>query len=299
MTEAGTVNQRYYVSTYGRFNTPDPMAASASAGNPGSWNRYAYVGGDPINHRDRTGMNEADTEDDICGSDGEGCVFRGGIAEEGGGGGGGAMELDPCMVMFLTNPTANCEGYGGGVIAQEGGDLNAQGAGGPGFIHVANLSKTGLQQERIVGDLDWIQGNIDPKCSGWLSGIGGIIPGLEGDPLNPGSVAIAHGTFDTAYNAFSGNDPSRTDVPAGYAAIVVNDDGAFFSKAVTAAGYAGGSSQAQILILLHEIAHLLSTNNLGAAGFKSDFGQPANGQSNDNLLKQNCQTTLNAAKNIP
>ena len=40
-------DQRYYVSGYGRFNTADPLAASAMASNPESWNRYAYAGGDP------------------------------------------------------------------------------------------------------------------------------------------------------------------------------------------------------------------------------------------------------------
>src|SRR5437879_584324 len=40
---AGSTDQRFYASTYGRFNTADPYRASAGAGDPGSWNRYAYV----------------------------------------------------------------------------------------------------------------------------------------------------------------------------------------------------------------------------------------------------------------
>ncbi len=48
-------DQRFYASSYGRFNTADPYRASAGAGDPGSWNRYAYVTGDPINLLDPGG----------------------------------------------------------------------------------------------------------------------------------------------------------------------------------------------------------------------------------------------------
>lgn len=34
----------------------DPYRASAGAGDPGSWNRYAYVGGDPVNVTDPEGL---------------------------------------------------------------------------------------------------------------------------------------------------------------------------------------------------------------------------------------------------
>ncbi len=54
-------NQRYYTSTYGLFTVPDRYQAASGGGtnpsNPGSWNRYPYVGGDPINYFDPTGQN--------------------------------------------------------------------------------------------------------------------------------------------------------------------------------------------------------------------------------------------------
>jgi RHS repeat-associated protein len=55
MTGLRTIDQRYYASTYGRFNTADQYMASGGPSDPGSWNRYAYVGGDPINGFDPTG----------------------------------------------------------------------------------------------------------------------------------------------------------------------------------------------------------------------------------------------------
>jgi hypothetical protein len=37
--------------------TPDPYQQSAGPNDPGSWNRYAYVAGDPINRFDRNGLD--------------------------------------------------------------------------------------------------------------------------------------------------------------------------------------------------------------------------------------------------
>jgi RHS repeat-associated protein len=48
-------DQRFYASTYDRFNTPDPYQASGGPSDPGSWNRYSYVGGDPVNRLDPGG----------------------------------------------------------------------------------------------------------------------------------------------------------------------------------------------------------------------------------------------------
>jgi RHS repeat-associated protein len=47
---------RMYSSTYGRFLSADPYRASASMTNPQSWNRYAYVGNDPVNYHDPGGL---------------------------------------------------------------------------------------------------------------------------------------------------------------------------------------------------------------------------------------------------
>ena len=44
-----------YASGLGRFLTADPYVASGGVADPGSWNRYAYVGGDPVNLNDSGG----------------------------------------------------------------------------------------------------------------------------------------------------------------------------------------------------------------------------------------------------
>ena len=47
---------RYYSSRLGRFYSVDPENAGASADNPQTWNAYAYVGNNPINITDPTGL---------------------------------------------------------------------------------------------------------------------------------------------------------------------------------------------------------------------------------------------------
>ncbi|MGH2397284.1 MAG: RHS repeat-associated core domain-containing protein, partial [bacterium] len=48
---------RYYSSGIGRFLRVDPYKGSGKTSNPGSWNRYSYVGNDPSNSADPTGLD--------------------------------------------------------------------------------------------------------------------------------------------------------------------------------------------------------------------------------------------------
>jgi RHS repeat-associated protein len=50
-------DQRYHNPGQGRFTTSDPLEGSAKTTHPGSWNRYAYSLGDPINNLDPKGMS--------------------------------------------------------------------------------------------------------------------------------------------------------------------------------------------------------------------------------------------------
>ncbi len=99
-------DQRFYSSAWGRFVTPDPYVATATSPSdpkmPGSWNRYAYVQGDPITYSDPRGRNivVGDCGDLINGADQPGCDDGGDL---GGGDGGG----DPCAgnsLLPIPNP---------------------------------------------------------------------------------------------------------------------------------------------------------------------------------------------------
>jgi RHS repeat-associated protein len=59
-------DQRFYASTYGRFNTPDPARNSAVLLQPSSWNRYEYVYDDPVNRLDPSGLTSCDANGNNC-----------------------------------------------------------------------------------------------------------------------------------------------------------------------------------------------------------------------------------------
>jgi len=94
-TASGELDQRYYASGNGRFMTPDPSGlASVNPRVPGSWNRYTYVQGDPVNFFDPTGLNEAipgmcDAQYGYGDCGGDALFWGGGGGGAGGGGGGG------------------------------------------------------------------------------------------------------------------------------------------------------------------------------------------------------------------
>jgi RHS repeat-associated protein len=84
--------QRYHSPGQGRFLTPDPYMAKAGGANdpanPGSWNKYAYVVGDPVNHIDRSGLflsaQQCIDDPDSCQVEDRGSMAGSGISGSGG-----------------------------------------------------------------------------------------------------------------------------------------------------------------------------------------------------------------------
>jgi len=68
---------RYYANTLGRFTSPDPYVATDGSvddpSDPQSWNRYAYVEGDPVNYYDPDGLLQACPEGTHVGADRKSC----------------------------------------------------------------------------------------------------------------------------------------------------------------------------------------------------------------------------------
>ena len=147
-TEFDYADQRYYASTYGRFNTADPYQASGGPSDPGSWNRYSYTRGDPVNRGwggvggvgDQGGARKnrpGQPRDGLCTGDWKGAAHRGGGGRRWLGlwcGGGGA-------------PTGGGEhsrlgGRGGGGCCG-GGRENASGGLGRGSLRVMLLTVGG------------------------------------------------------------------------------------------------------------------------------------------------------------
>ena len=55
-TQFDYADQRFYNWASAKFMSADPYRNSAGVGDPGSWNKYSYVAGDPVNNTDPTGM---------------------------------------------------------------------------------------------------------------------------------------------------------------------------------------------------------------------------------------------------
>ena len=62
---------RYQSSLQGRFTSVDPLGASASVGDPQSFNRYSYVNNNPTNLTDPTGMMTPNPETGMVQTDDE------------------------------------------------------------------------------------------------------------------------------------------------------------------------------------------------------------------------------------
>jgi len=91
----------------GRFMTADPLASSASGNDPGSLNRYAYVGGDPANRVDPSVTDDCSPGDTLpCST----TVNDPGDPAGGGGGGGSSSGGG-------TSTSAPCHGYGAAYAA--------------------------------------------------------------------------------------------------------------------------------------------------------------------------------------
>lgn len=273
-------DQRYYASTYGRFNTVDPMGVGAS---PGSFNGYAYAQSDPINGRDPRGL--------FVEGSGDGCDYG---LDDGDGtddGGGECSDVPPYNILAVcaTNPSwaiENPEDCGNPVSVPF-----TQGNGANSFIKIANLSTTSVQAITVQNDLRWLQQAIsqDPSCDSWLQGSYAAISYMLDAPGSGATMmAVGVGNFPAGTNAVAGT--GGTNLPAGML-VTVALNGAFFQKGVSPgfglpAWVAAGSDAVQAEILLHELAH-----DPGAAGMQSDGPLP-NGQPNVQAQTINNQAVM-------
>jgi RHS repeat-associated protein len=138
-------DQRYYNATYGRFWTPDPYRASPSGwilSDPGSWNRYAYVGNDPINFVDPTGLDKCQFDNSDLP-----CFAVTTTSSPGGGGGGGGVNRPQLPMPVPDPPTEDCPPI---PLAPKGFSIDDN-------IQLAKLihSEDAQNGSGIIGDLAW------------------------------------------------------------------------------------------------------------------------------------------------
>jgi RHS repeat-associated protein len=122
---------RYYASFVGRFLTPDPAECSAHLADPGRWNKYAFVGNDPVNRVDPRGLQWGSGSSSgggggsSSGGGGGSSSGGGGGSSSGGGSGGPCAHQCPEGVRFCDDP---CQGGGGS--SGGGGGGGGYGSGG-------------------------------------------------------------------------------------------------------------------------------------------------------------------------
>jgi RHS repeat-associated protein len=145
---------RKHENRAGRWTSPDPYKGSMSLGDPQSFNRYAYVGNDPVNLVDPSGL------DDII------RIHVRGLPWPGGGGGGGGGRTDP-ETGIIDDPRTKCYGPtcgGGGAAPQpptpdpcEGkkGNLDHYAGGNTGIPHIS--------PRHISQSPEFAPGGIDEK----------------------------------------------------------------------------------------------------------------------------------------
>jgi RHS repeat-associated protein len=273
VTALDYAQQRYYASTLGRFTTPDPYMASGGPPDPQSWNRYAYVRNDPVNYLDPEGLQDYPV------------IVSTGLM----------MRMSGFEWAAPAISGYGMSGFGRAPVAHL---LGRDGAGEglapprpPQTLHVEGPTKTGGQYSSVKDAFTRTLASLDPDCEAFLNSGGGNVRTVASDLFEHDLVAV--GGFDIKYSAFT--NTAGTDLPAGYASMVFNTSSAFFQGPTGMGGVftvnngqiRGGTPQAQVFIILHELSHLLSSQ-----GFMSDFGNAKAGWQNDRVISSFCRNTL-------
>jgi RHS repeat-associated protein len=302
---SGSLDQRFYASSYGRFNTPDPYvaggAASGSVSNPsdpGSWNRYAYTRGDPINRFDPGGTDDCavifadasvsyDPYSSCSGAQGNCANIAMAFA---------GYQDDP--TLWADAEAMGCTDAGPSDFVQTQGTANRNGD-----LTVAYSNDMGGSfQHAITSMLQNIEGAFaaNPKCNTWLSSssMGSattvINTLIQYNSYGSGDFFIDGVQTYTIAGAEGGHNLDGT--PTGIlGAFAINAEGAFFNSTapgggtlrVGAAKYVGGTPQAQAAILIHELGHIL-----GLLG--PDYGNNGAGAANDKSVAANCAGLINS-----
>jgi RHS repeat-associated protein len=269
-SELDYADQRYYQRTMGRFLTADPYMASGGAAEPGSWNRYAYVGGDPVNRVDPSGLDWWDASTNTLYGDLDDQLLYAMLM-------GGYQLYYQAAAQSAAGQTYQTTGVPLADVAQYKLSLvpNSWSKEGPKFGSVVSMIKS-------------VMSRLDPDCERFLSA-NGPANDYVSTLLSADLVAVAD--FDVNKAAFT--NITGSNLPDGYAAIVFNNNSAFFNSKYTVnqGKLRGGTDKARAFIVLHELAHGTYAND-----FKPDLNISEAGTHNDKLIEKNCSKTLGSFK---
>jgi hypothetical protein len=223
MGPADYADQRYYSSAYGRFNTVDP-ARSADAKNPLSWNRYAYVGGDPVNRFDPRGLCVTDSQGNYW-DNGDDVAYDWGV---------GDCEDNPEWVSWVSTLAPGSIMLNGGPY-YPGGDSGGGDGGGAAPAQTAPAAPSKSQQPKCwqnVGNISATLSNlgtdIEQDVSGQFSSadLQAITSDINSD-IGSEMAAIGGGTTSSPY--YIGGH-FNFDISDSQIAALSATDAAFFSS---------------------------------------------------------------------
>jgi RHS repeat-associated protein len=265
-------DQRYYGSGTGSFFTPDRQGARPN--DPISWNKYAFVAGDPINRTDRHGSCYTDPPPE---HEGEGCY----------GGTGGDPSPGPanCAISGLGPGADDCGNGGGG-----GGGENPQEVYTEAFFsalqalqdpNCAAIFNTNPNAKNTYAPAD-----VLATMGFGASPLGGTVP--QGAYL--GSIQFQ--PISLAFLAVTVPDPA-TSVSTGTSVVAASANIVLQSNPLSD-GYFGTQSVSQLaLTLIHELGHVYNIVS-GLGGSKIIWDSNADGMNQD-AEDQNAKT-LQACK---
>ena len=242
--------------------TADPYRASAGPRDPGSWNRYAYTRGDPVNRMDPSGLDD-------CGDDPYSCTVNGGSA---GTVTPGTAGIGP---LIYGSGGGFCESWGFPTLEECGQAVGACAAGG------SYTLAGGADLCSEIG-VDAYAPKNRPTLTGTTKNRSATFQSAWGsawDDLQKSGCASLFGTTATAAslrtklenaNFVYGTTTAGTEATTNYSTqtVTINDQGNFMNGAwnqsvsvpVGTNTYIMTADQYRAYILLHELGHL---NGLG------------------------------------
>jgi RHS repeat-associated protein len=247
-------DQRYYTSTLGRFTSPDRYLASGGPNEPGSWNRYSYVGGDPVNFTDRHGLFR-------CGN----CV-----------------EDDP-------DDDQEEPGY----CAQNPEDCYAQRPpGNPQQNRPQNLIKVKTDalkraQSMLGRAKELAKAGLDKsQCASLFGSKDGMTAAQVLAGTAPGTTWIIQFAYDADPNAAVANTRPTISLDNifGLHSFITRIDDAWFDQGFW--NYGDNLDNADTI--LHELGHVLRLLGFTGGDFVQNDGDPKVSHDNDDRIRQNC-----------
>jgi RHS repeat-associated protein len=255
---------RYYANTLGRFTSPDPYVASGGPGDPGSWNRYSYTRGDPINRLDPSGLSDTCPE----------CLISITVF-----GSTGPVPTNPNQFPYLVGSIKEWDDQRGTGTAATDDQGNPK--------KFASRLRSAFKQALSALDTD--------DCKR-LFGLDGspdavsVLTRLVGSDPTVGIIlfdSISSPPGEVTSATAAGYNPYSKDIGAGASLLLYS----FVQVTLnTAAGsFATGSTRSQAVTLLHELGHVF--NRLygpQSTRIVDDAGNLDRSRNNSKTIEDNC-----------